>query len=134
MESAKVRKNAWVATITFFITFILVIAFLVVFIREVSELYSQYPVDTYPDGIPHDARVNWAETVVPKIVSLAILMVIVGIVYLVFYILSIVNSYNLEDKVPFILLLIGILIPVVGIIGLFFLISATKQEEQTHKK
>ncbi len=133
MTLTKIRRNAWVAAITFFITFVLVVAFLVIFIKEVNELRIQYPIEIYPEGIPHDVLVNWAETVVPKIVSLAILMAIVGIVYLVFYILSIVNSYNLEDKIPFILLLIGVFIPVVGVIGLFFLISASKQEEENRK-
>ncbi|MGI6360012.1 MAG: hypothetical protein ACOX02_03115 [Acholeplasmatales bacterium] len=118
----------------FFITIVSGISFFVVFTREVSKLYEQYPIEAYPDGIPKEALADWATNVVPMIVGLALLMVIVGVIYLIFYILSIVNSYKLEDKTPFILLLIGIFVGVVGVVGLFFLMIATNKVIQKEKE
>ena len=110
------------------------ITFLGVFIKETTILNSQYPRETYPDGIPKEALAEWARTVVPILVAIAAVAILIGIVFLVFYIISIVGASSLEDKIAFILLIVGFFFSIVGVIGLFVLISTLNTEEQKRKE
>lgn len=129
MKLSTVRKNTWIAIVAFFLTYAFGISFVSVLVGESNKLRNQYPIELYPDGIPKEVLADWAKNVVPIILGLLFLAVIAGIVYLIFYIISIVNSYKFDDKTSFVLLIVGIFFGVVGIIGLFILVFAAKKEE-----
>lgn len=102
INAGKVRINALVAIITFFITFVLSIVFLIL------------SVEAKKTGNTTD------------VIRLGILNIAVIVVYIYFYIISTIDAGKLENKTPFTLLVIGLFIGFIGIIGLFLLRSNLK--------
>ncbi len=138
MNFRKMRKNAIKGIISFFAMISLFFYFIWFYITEVNALRQKYPEEIFPEGIPKEALAHWAESFVPIFLLIVVLLVVGAIAYLVFFIISFINATKIEDdEVPLILFVVGIFVPIVGLIGFFFLIRSVHKleiEEQNRLK
>lgn len=121
MNPTNAKRYSIIALVLSMLTIIISVVFFLVVISKAAAIMTEHSQSTLTEAQIQDLSV---QLVLPMLMYLLILSV-VGIVYIVFYILAIVESYKLQDnRTPFILLLVGILVPIplIPIFGLIMLI------------
>jgi len=121
MNPTNAKRYSIIALVLSMLTIIISVVFFLVVISKAAAIMTEHSQSILTEAQIQDLSV---QLVLPMLMYLLILSVI-GIVYIVFYILAIVESYKLQDnRTPFILLLVGILVPIplIPIFGLIMLI------------
>ena len=129
MHVEKTRKNALTAIIAFFITMATSLIMIIMIMSKAMALTRQYPDGNFPDEVIQEAALE----LMGIIAILGLIAFIAGIVFLIFYIISLINANKLKDRSPFVLLIVGLFVGIVGLVGLFML-RAKALEEKTPDK
>lgn len=122
MDVKKIRKHAMTAIITFIVYVVGVITLILTVFIKMLELERKYP-----DGIPDEFLEQESFLLLLAIFLITVIIIIFAIVHLIFYIISIIDASKFDDKTSMILLLVAVLVPFLGLIGLFLLRHQAKE-------